>query len=180
MRVPELVQPLGQFVAIDVRAVMDGVEHIAEVCSAFHRCSVLSQVQLNRTKCVCSCGSRAREDVCRNAAPTRLPVVRSWSSMPPLRMRVAANCSSSRSAMVEASWWASMMRWSFIVTARIDTDLGGEQHGSRRRCRRSRNCCGVNCSPVIGCRLSQSRRNASRVTTSPGCNPNRSAPMPIQ
>ena len=72
--------------------------------------SVLSQVPLNRTKCVCNCGSSARDDVCRNAAPTRLPVTRSRSSMPPLRMRVAANCSSSRSATVEASRCASRMR----------------------------------------------------------------------
>src|SRR6266567_5020888 len=61
--------------------------NMAEVCSAFQRCSVLSQVQLNRTKWVCSCGSRAREEVCRKAAPTRLAVTRSRSSMPPLRMR---------------------------------------------------------------------------------------------
>ncbi len=51
--------------------------------------------------------------------------------MPALRMRVAANCSSSRKAIVEASRCASMMRWSFIVTARIDTDLGGEQTKSK-------------------------------------------------
>ena len=54
--------------------------NIADVCSAFHRCSVLSQVPLNRTKCVCSCGSSARDACAVKAAPTKLPVTRSCSS----------------------------------------------------------------------------------------------------
>ena len=38
--------------------------------------------------------------------------------------------------MLEASLCASMMRWSFIVTARIETDLGGE-HTKSKKIRRS-------------------------------------------
>jgi hypothetical protein len=33
--------------------------------------------------------------------------------------------------MPDASLWASMMRLSFMVTARMDTDLGGEQTKSK-------------------------------------------------
>jgi hypothetical protein len=89
------------------------------------------------------------------------------SSMPPLRMRVAANCSSSRSAM----------RGGFLVgldDAPVIHRDGQNRNDFGRRAleveemRRSRNCCGVNCSPVSGCWLSQSLRKASRVTTSPG------------
>ena len=144
--------------------------NMPQVCSAFQRCSVLSQVELNRTKCVCSCGSRARDDVCMKAAPTscREPVL---SSMPPLRS-VWRRTVPVPGARCQASLWASMMRWSIIVTARIETLLGGE-HRSRNKSGVP-GCCGVNCSPVSGCWLSHNFRNVSRLTTSRGCKPNRS------
>ena len=41
-------------------------------------------------KCVCNCGSRERELLCKNSAPTTLLVKRS-SMLPCLRIRVAAN-----------------------------------------------------------------------------------------
>ena len=46
-------------------------------CRAFQHRSLSSNVALNTVKCVCNCGSSARNCLCTNAAATRLPVVRS-------------------------------------------------------------------------------------------------------
>jgi len=72
----------------------------------------------------------------------------------------------------------AMMRWSFIVTARIETLLGGA-HWKSKKMRRFFAVVCVNRSPVSGFRLSHNLRKVSRVTTSPGFNPSRSQPTPI-
>jgi hypothetical protein len=130
--------------------------HMPRASSAFQHFSVSSNVALNTVKCVCNCGSSARELSCTNEAATRLPVTRSVR-LPCLRTRVAAKISSSRKAMQADSSCAVTSRSSSNVTASTDTDLGGAQVKSKNTRRWSAfNCRCVRRSSFCGFRFSHS------------------------
>ena len=171
-----LMQPFDHFIAIDFCGVIDRVKHIAGLQRLPTRLPSVP-VLLNRRNGsaiegpdrVRWCGRRPRRRHCPLSCP---------GPGAPFRIRVAANCSNSRMAM-EGFLARLDIRRSFIVTAKIETLLGGEQVKSKKILRPLK-FCGVNCSPVPGFRLSHNFKNVSRVTTLPGCKPNLQAPCPIQ
>jgi hypothetical protein len=103
--------------------------------------------------------------------------------------RVDANPSSSATAALTAWRWAATMRGSSATSAAMETDFGGEIIKSKNTGRlidplpaalsiRVVFCRCVRRWPEVGCRFSQSDRNASRVTAP--SRPSKTAPAPIQ
>ena len=175
-RVPKLVETPGQFIAIDGGAVMDGVKHggglqrlpavLGVVPGAVEQDEMRVQLGVEGAR------GRVQEGRADQVAGDAIPS----SNASPCGCAWRRTAPSSRSAIVEASLMGLDDAPVIHRDGKNGTDLGGA-HWKSKKCAAVPETVAASVAPsVIGCMLSHSRRNASRVTVSPGVSPNRSAP----